>query len=262
MKSNAKNWVLWFVAAAVLANVAWAGDVWKDKKPADWSQKDMEKFLTRSPWARTVQPATAPQSIDRGPTSANTGGWSGGPGGGGGGGGWHGNGGDSAMPITTFQVRWVSAPIMREALKIYESDPLNAAIARYSNDFYIVSVTMQTKGGGGGGRGGTWGGGGRWGAPGGGQGGATQAQQDESRKRFEAMLIQGAVLRFGRHAIHPAQAQMVPGKDGMTTLYLFPRTLQLEDASKDFVFEFTQGPAVTQADFSLKGFEQAPEKGL
>ena len=40
---------------------------------------------------------------------------------------------------------------MREALKIYESEPLNATIARYSNDYYIVSVTMQTKGGGGGG---------------------------------------------------------------------------------------------------------------
>jgi len=262
MRSNAKHWALWWVTAAVLANLTWAGDVWKDKKPADWSQKEMDRFLTRSPWARTVQPATAPQSIDRGPTSANTGGWSGAPGGGGGGGGWQRNGGDSAMPITTFQVRWVSAPIMREALKIYESEPLNAAIARYSNDYYIVSVTMQTKGGGGGGRGGSWGGGGgRWGPAGGGQGGAT-AQQEESRKRFEAMLIQGAVLRFGHHAVHPAQAQIVPGKDGMTTLYLFPRTLQLEDASKDFVFEFAQGPAVTQADFSLKGFEQAPEKGL
>lgn len=259
MKSDAKHYLLWFVAVTVLANIAWAGDVWKDKKPADWSQKEMEKFLTRSPWARTVQPATAPQSTDNGPTSANTGGWSGAPGGGGGGGGWHGSGGDRAMPITTFQVRWVSAPIMRAALKIYESEALNAAIARYSNDYYIVSVTMQTKGGGGRG---AWGGGGRWGAPGGSQGGATPAQQEESRKRFEAMLIQGALLRFGHHSVHPVQAQMVPGKDGMTTLYLFPRALQLEDASKDFVFEFAQGPAVTQADFSLKGFEQAPEKGL
>ncbi len=261
MKSNAKHCVLWFVAAAVLANVAWAGDVWKDKKPADWSQKEMEKFLTRSPWARTVQPATTPPSMDQGPTSANTGGWGGGPGGGGGGGGgWHGNtSGMDNTQITTFQIRWVSAPIMRAALKLAESEPVNAAIARYASDYYIISVTMQTKGGGGGG---AWGGGGRWGAPRSVQGSATQAQQEESRKRFEAMLTQGAVLRFGHHAVHPAQAQMVPGKDGMTTLYLFPRALQLEDASKDFVFEFAQGPAVTQANFSLKGFEQAPEKGL
>ena len=261
MKSDAKRWLLCFVATAVFVNVAWAGDVWKEKKPADWSPKEMEKFLTRSPWARTVEPATSPQSMDHGPTSANTGGWSGTPGGGGGGGGWrgNGNGGDSAMPITTFQVRWVSAPIMRAALKLAESEPLNAAIARYANEYYIISVAMETKGGGGGG---AWGGGGgRWGAPGNVQG-PKQPQQEEAHKRFEAMLIQSAVLRFGHHAVHPVQAQMVPGKDGMTTLYLFPRTLQLEDASKDFVFEFTQGPAVTQANFSLKGFEQTSEKGL
>lgn len=260
MKSDGKRWVLWFVTVAVLANVAWAGDVWKEKKPADWSPKEMEKFLTRSPWARTVEPATSPQSIDRGPTSASTGGWSGAPGGGGGGGGWRGSpGGDGAMPITTFQVRWVSAPIMRAALKLAESEPLNAAIAMYSTDYYIISVSMQTRGGGGRG---AWGGGGRWGAPASAPGSSAQAQQEEARKKFEQMLLQGAMLRFGRHAVHPVQAQMVPGKEGMTTLYLFPRTLQLEDASKDFTFEFSQGPAVTQADFSLKGFEQAPDKGM
>ena len=261
MKSDAKRWVLWFVAAAVTANVAWAGDVWKEKKPADWSPKEMERFLTRSPWARTVEPATSPQSMDHGPTSANTGGWSGAPGGGGGGGGWRGSpGADSVMPITTFQVRWVSAPIMRAALKVYESEPLNAAIARYSIDYYIISVSMQTRGGGAGR--GAWGGGGRWGTPGNGQNGSAQAQQEEARKKFGQMLVQSAMLRFGRNAVHPVQAQMAPGKDGMITLYLFPRTLQLEDASKDFTFEFSQGPSVTQANFSLKGFEEAPEKGL
>jgi len=208
MKSDAKRWVLWFVAAAITANAAWAGDVWKAKNPADWSPKEMEKFLTRSPWARTVQPATGPQSMDHGPTSANTGGWGGVPGGSGGrggGGGWRGSpGGDSVTPITTFQVRWVSAPIMRAALKLYESEPVNAAIARYASDYYIISVSMQTRGGGAGR--GAWGGG-RWGAPGNGQNGSAQAQQEEARKKFQQMLIQNAMLRFGRNAVHPVQAQ-------------------------------------------------------
>jgi hypothetical protein len=48
----------------------------------------------------------------------------------------------------------------------------------------------------------------------------------------------------------------------MMTLYMFPRSLKLEDASKDYLFEVTQGQSTTRASFSLKGLEEAPDKGL
>ena len=274
MKLSAKQWMMGIVATVALANVVWAGDVWKEKKPADWSQKDMEKFLTRSPWARTVQPASTPPSMDQGPAGANTGGWGGGaPGGGGGGGAWRGGdmsgGVGAAMPIMTFHVRWVSAPIMREALKVAESesDLLNSAIENYAKDYYVISVSMQIEGGASGGGntrggprgGGNWGGG-QWGAPSAGQG--ASREQEEGRKRFEAALVQGATLRFKGKAVHPAKAEMKPSKAGMTTLYMFPRELKLEEVDKDYVFELTQGQIVTRANFNLKGFEQAQEKGL
>ena len=268
MRLSAKHRVICAVAAMLLAGVAWASSPWKDKKPSDWSAKEMDRFLTNSPWAITVQPAAPPQSLDQG-RAQGTGGWGGGPGGGGGGGrGGGGMGGNTggAAPIVTFQIRWVSAPIMREALKVAESDPLNAAIAKYAGDYYIVSVSMDVEGGSGSGGARGSRGGGQWGAPNGGNGGSgsgpSAAQMQEGRDRFQAMLIQGATLKFNHQQVHPKMAQMVPSKTGMTTIYLFPRDLKLESADKDYVFELTQGPMVTRAHFSLKGFEQAPDKGM
>ena len=49
MKSSA-----WLIGGLVLAAMLWAGDVWKDKKPVDWPQKDLQKFLTKSAWSKTV----------------------------------------------------------------------------------------------------------------------------------------------------------------------------------------------------------------
>jgi len=77
--------VLVFGGLALAATV-WAGDPWKDKKPADWSDKDVQKFLTKSPWSKTV-PMTFDSSGGRGGRGAGGGGGYGGGGGMGGGGG-------------------------------------------------------------------------------------------------------------------------------------------------------------------------------
>ena len=45
---------IWLWGGLALAATGWAGDPWKDKKPADWSDKDLQKFLNKSPWAKTV----------------------------------------------------------------------------------------------------------------------------------------------------------------------------------------------------------------
>ncbi len=122
---------------------------------------------------------------------------------------------------------------------------------------------MQVQGGGGGGNapraGGRGGMGG--GAPASGQGPSAQ-QMEQGRAQFEAMLIQGATLKFGHQLVHPEKAQIAMCKVGMMTLYMFPRSLKLEDAAKDYLFEVSQGQMTTRASFSLKGFEEAQDKGL
>jgi hypothetical protein len=170
-----------------------------------------------------------------------------------------GGGMSGAMPIMTFQIRWLSAPIMREALKVTESEPFNAAIDKYASDYYIIGVQMQIEGGGGANG---PGGGGRGGGRGGGMGGGPSNGDSGGRAQFQAMLIQGATLKFGNQMVHPEKAEMAPSKTGMMTLYMFPRTLKLEDADKNYLFQVTQGPSTTRASFSLKGLEEAPEKGL
>ena len=85
---------------------------------------------------------------------------------------------------------------------------------------------------------------------------------EAGRAQFEQMLINGSMLTFGGHSVHPVHAEMTPCKSGMTTLYLFPRSLKLETADKNYLFELVQGPFPVRASFSLKGFEQAPDKGF
>jgi hypothetical protein len=260
------------VTGVALVSVAWAADAWKDKKPAEWTQKQMDKFLTNSPWSNTVQPASNLPMSSGAPAGPGGGSWGGGGGGGGrGGGGGMGGGSGASMPIMTFQIRWMSAPIMREALKVAETDQFNAEIQKYANDYYIIGVQMQVEGGangsgprGGAGRASLGGiGGGQGAAPGAGQGKGAGSEQAQSRwQQFQSVSTQGAILKFGHQQVHPDKAEIGPCKTGMMTLYMFSRSLKLEDADKSYMFEVTQGQMTTRASFSLKGFEEAPDKGL
>ena len=51
-----------------------AGDVWKEKKPADWPQKDLQKFLTKSAWSKTVPMQMDPSRMNGGRGSRGMGG--------------------------------------------------------------------------------------------------------------------------------------------------------------------------------------------
>jgi hypothetical protein len=274
MRSIAKYRTVGIVAAAALVSVAWASDIWKDKKPADWTPKQLDKFMTSSPWSNTVQPdSNLPMSSGSpgGPGGGGYGGGGGQGGGGGRGGGGMGAGSGAAMPIMTFQIRWLSAPVMREALKVAEDQSLSAEVEKYASDYYIVGVQMKVEGGasgsgphGGAGRGGLGNiGNGQGGASGAGQGqGASNEQAQTRGPQFQPMSTQGAILKFGHQQVHPEKAEIGPSKMGMMTLYMFPRSLKLEDADKSYLFEVTQGQSTTRASFSLKGLDEAQDKGL
>ena len=83
--------ILGVLGVFVLAATVWASDPWKDKKPADWSEKDLQKFLVKSPWVKTVPMQFDPSRMGNAGGRGNRGG--GGYGGGMGGGDLSGVGG-------------------------------------------------------------------------------------------------------------------------------------------------------------------------
>jgi hypothetical protein len=109
----------------LFALCAWAADFWQ-KPPDQWSDKDVQKMLTNSPWAREYTLSLPPgQGFgDAGGGAPEGGGGGGGRGGrgGGGGGGGEGGGGGGAPGSTNVQqmppqviVRWQSALPIRQA---------------------------------------------------------------------------------------------------------------------------------------------------
>jgi hypothetical protein len=81
-----------------------AADFWQAKPPAEWTQKQLQKMITDSPWA---QPFSVPLS-----------GSAGGRGGGGGGGKGRGGGGDQGGQSESVEIvaRWQSAAPLKQAL--------------------------------------------------------------------------------------------------------------------------------------------------
>jgi hypothetical protein len=129
-------------------------DFWNKKEPAEWSSEEIDKLVTKSPWARQVTASSAAMSRQYGGNggSGGNGGGMGDPGVGGGGGGYPGGGGmgypgggrgmggggrrggGGPMPVSyTATVRWESAKPIQEALKT----PLPEGLA----GAYVISVS-------------------------------------------------------------------------------------------------------------------------
>lgn len=132
--------ILGALAVALLAAICWAGgDPWKDKPYAQWDDKDIQKVMSSSPWARTVTitatwaPASsggdsgggyggAPQAPSGSSAQPMAGGGGGGMKGGGQGGAPsgapQGGGGGASEPSfaqATYAVFWMSSRTMRAA---------------------------------------------------------------------------------------------------------------------------------------------------
>ena len=55
----------------VMASAALAGDPWKDKKPSDWKQADVDRILKDSPWAREYDLMTNRSDLGNNPNDLN-----------------------------------------------------------------------------------------------------------------------------------------------------------------------------------------------
>ncbi len=132
------------VCGLLLACSAFAADFWQKKKYTDWTDDDIRKLMSDSPWAKTVTvalkgfgapPAVLPMGGGGGGGGRRGGGGGGGDAGGEGGGMGAGGGEAGSMmggsPGTQIAIRWRSALPVRQAIARYSAlrEAPNAAAA-------------------------------------------------------------------------------------------------------------------------------------
>ncbi|BDC51070.1 hypothetical protein F183_A33860 [Bryobacterales bacterium F-183] len=240
-----------------------AAEIWQQKPPAEWSDKDCLKLMSKSAWAKEstlsggagpmrqpgmgrmeVDPSTgAPgpnQQIGGGLEPPGGGGGGGGMGGGrggmggGGGGGMGGMGGGggvggpgaAAMPKAT--VRWESAAPYQEAMKKMHAEGASASDVE---GFYVITVSGLKLGLGRGGN------------------SATVEQLNRARER---MKDQTQLTRKGKDPINCAKVEGTPSVEGTTLRFYFPRSEPISVEDKDVQFETKMGPMELKTKFALK----------
>ena len=205
---------LFFFATALFALtcLVLAGKFWENTAYQDWTDKDAEKLLKKSPWSQKV-------------TLSTGGGQPGGSSRGGGGEGGGGRGGDGGTPgggepgEMNFIVRWDSAlPIRQAALRAHYGpevdsvkgiqEALNAEVTHYA-----VSLI---------------------GFP------ARMVQQNPSR--FASMASSAVLKRKNQDPIVAESVEVRPGDPPDGLVFYFPRTdpITLEDKEVEFQLEFGQ----------------------
>jgi hypothetical protein len=260
-----------FVAAFAFPAFLAAGDFWQDKPASEWSDKDVKRLVTRSPWAKEtaavfdrsamrmgmpddgggrrgnrgggggdMEGAGGGPGIGGGPGSGMggpggmRGGGMGGPGMGGGGMGGPGGGpGGTEPPKAT--VHWESAGPMREAAAKLEN-PAAQSLAEWSKEFYVITLSgmpmMRRRG----------------------EAGDQQRQPDPERMKQFAERLRGVTTlkRKGKDDLAPARVELIRGPEGMATAFLFPRSEAITADDKEVFFETAMGPMRVQSKFILK----------
>jgi hypothetical protein len=234
---------IWLGLGGVPASWAFGpGEFWDSKDPAEWSEKEARRVLSRSPWAKEVT-IPARDAGNYGDMAGSGGGaraggmggggmggagvGGGGMGGGGmGGGGSRSRGADSASAAqldTRALVRWESAVPVSQA----EHKPLPPEATNY----YVVSVTeLPVRD--------------RW----------SQEDPEIARREMQDSVIRSTALqRKGKDDLHPERLEMGE-KDGQRiVIFYFARSVQpitIED--KEVSFTSTIGIFEVRARFPLK----------
>ena len=243
--------LLIFTAALAL----WAADFWQTKPYTNWDQKEIQKILTDSPWAKKVS-AAMPGVGGLGAGGGDAGGGGGGgrggrsgpqgpnsdpgiSGGGGGGiaetsgigrggiGGGGGGPGDSFTPAIQLIVIWQSAlPVKQAAAKLkYGAEAATSPDAKSflerEEKSYIISVD---------------------GLP-------TYIQpRDEQAKQL--LLKQTTLAAKGKEALVPTDVQFQKDGKNVDAYFAFPRSFNADDKEVEFVTK--AGPIGVKQKFNLK----------
>ena len=229
--------LLVFPAALAL----WAAEVWQAKPYTDWTDKDIQKIMSDSPWSKKVSVALS-MGGPGGPVPPSTTGTTGGRGGGGGRSGPQGQsadpgiGGDAAVgggvPETVLFVRWRTALVVNEALAKSKygaeagTSPDAKKMLEPEPKYYVIWVN---------------------GLP------ANLRPRDAEAK--QAMLKDSVLNPKDKNSI-PAEDIQFAGQGRATDFFfLFPRSAGITADDKEVEFVTKLGKTAIKAKFKLKDME-------
>ena len=261
---------LLILVVAIFAVTLYAADFWVAKEPGQWTDDEVDKMLTKSPWAKKVTPESSMQAMAGGGGGDMGGGGMGGgpPGGGGGGmgggGGVPGGGGQSASPVV---LRWEGAALIREA-NARNQFAHAAQLAEWSKEYYVISLTgLQSgpAGRGAPGAGGRENGNRKGGAPGGAPGGQGGQRQGDPRggtppggdnPNMGMPNFRSLSLKYSdKRTISPEKIMVIRMTEGSVFYVLFSRKNAITVADKDMTFEADVDQGKIKAKFKLKDME-------
>jgi hypothetical protein len=222
------------ILIAALSSIGLCEEFWNTKAPAAWSEKEVERILTRSPWTRAATSEFKPRGMRQGGEMPPPGGGppmgegQAGPGPGGMGG--PGGGGPGGPREFNARVRWESARPVREALK--------ERLPKDYDGYYVIAVhgLPQMR------------------RPRGQQEGGPNIDPDQMRKRMVERMKESTTLsRKGKDPAKPERIETTTVEDASIFLFFFPRgeaPITLEDKELTFATQF--GPMEMKATFPLK----------
>jgi hypothetical protein len=251
-----KSTVLLFVSLGVFlfsgAVALWAADFWQTKPFTSWDQKEAQKVLTDSPWAKRVS-ISLPTGQQSGGKGGGRGGRGGGPAGesadpgisgggtpgiaenagrGGGGGGFGAGGGDTGVtqaPSLALLVSLRSALPLREALAKLKygaeagTSPEAKKLVEDKQEYYIVSVAGLPV--------------------------YVQPHDDDDKKRI---LTQTLLSVKGKDPLTAAGVQFAMDGRNVDAYFLFPRTTEFTANDKEVEFDTKVGGLAIKDRFNLK----------
>lgn len=250
------------LGAAALPLPVFAADPWT-KEFSQWTEKDIERIMQDSPWAKNASvplgiPSGGPGAGGRGGRGRGGGGMAdataGSGGNAGGGGGNMGGGppgsnqsgdmGPGGIPSINFLIRWQSATPVKAALvrakmgKEADTSPQAKAFIEKEEETYVVAMMLPPMQGTGGGMpGGS--GGDRKGPPAGGP-------------EAEAHLTEATTLSWKAHeGIHPVKIIM-PKENSPAIVFHFAKTHPIELEDKEVEFITRRGSMEIRKKFKLK----------
>lgn len=233
-----------------------AADFWKEKSPADWTEKEARRMTRSSPWAHEASPRMegmlggAMPSGGRPGRSARGGGggadigggdFGSGMGGDAGGGGNMGGAGGPA-PLPNVIIRWDSAIPVREAFaKLDVANPFPKELAEKTAGYYVITVEgmrMQTP------------------RPRPGQspqqGDQQQLTQEDLKRMQERMTKSASLVRKDKEPMHPEGVRLMPGERGPTYQLFFKKTDPITQEEKEVKVLVKMGPLTIESRFKPK----------
>jgi len=216
---------------------SFAEDFWKTKPYTEWTDKELRKMLTNSPWAKEVAAGMQPSGgggMSKGGGGRKGGGGGGGMGGGGegggegGGGGMGGRGGGGA-PAMMAKVRWQTAlPIKQALVKMkFGAEAATSTQAQQlltsADDVYLIVME-----------------------------GLPQRMAQMGGARLQENLKKSTMLKRGdKPPILPMQIEVGVAEKMVLVYYAFPRTDAIELEDKDVEFISKVGPMEFKKKFKL-----------